>query len=66
MEFDMIENAKKKYVGRKYTWQAREIIVVNCFSCSEGDFFEYYFTDDADRCIRKISMFDAKFMQILT
>lgn len=63
MDFNMIENAKRKYVGKRFKWRGREIIIINCFSCYDGDFFEYYFVDDANKRIERVSMFDPELLK---
>ena len=65
MSFDMIEHAKEKYVGKTFVWRGLKIEIIHCFSCYEGDFFEYRFADDPGRRIERIRMDDDAFMRIL-
>lgn len=55
----------RQYVGRRLTWQGREIEITDCFSCYECDYFEYVFSDDSERTPHKINIFDRAFMEAL-
>lgn len=60
----MIDGARQ-YVGSRLAWQGREIEITDCFSCYEGDYFAYVFSEDSERTPRKISVFDRAFMEAL-
>lgn len=55
----------ERYIGSRLAWQGREIEIINCFSCYEGDYFVYVFPDDSEGTPHKISIFDGAFLRAL-
>ena len=61
----MYTERTKKYLGKRYILNGREIELVKFISCYDGDFFYYFYTDDVEKKTYHISIFDMDLMEAL-